>query len=128
MAHADRKNMQATIMARMLLVFFRVAHDIYNRQRNPGVVFPEWLVAMAIRVNDDRGRKPSSLSQIARTTGLPRNTVRRCVGQLIEHGVVKRVGTSYTRDPHYAARLKQRDVDRLARIVMFTADVLKRVK
>jgi DNA-binding transcriptional ArsR family regulator len=51
---------------------------------------PELLVAMVVRINDARGNGPLSISEINRTTGMSRQTIRRHIVRMVERGVIVR--------------------------------------
>jgi len=51
---------------------------------------PELLIAMVVRINDARGAGPLSISEVNRTTGMSRQTIRRHVARMIERGVIER--------------------------------------
>ena len=57
---------------------------------NLAMTVPDMLIAMVIRLNDDQGKPPISISEIERMTGISRRSVRRHIEQLVERGVVIR--------------------------------------
>lgn len=76
-------------VARMTLTVFRAMGSDFGH-KNIVATVPELLIAMAIRINDYDGLPPLSISELARITGIPRQTVRRKVDRLVRRGVAIR--------------------------------------
>ena len=85
-AMAARHRASASV-ARMMLVCFRAMTGDFAA-KNIAAMMPELLIAMVVRVNDESGLMPISISSIARLTGIPRRSVTRRIERLIQRGVV----------------------------------------
>ena len=104
-----RRHSKAAAISRMFLTCCRAMATAYPHQKNVGQLLPDLLVIMAIRVNDERKRKPITQSQIARVTGLPRSNVRRILPVLLDVGVIDESGEGYTGNVNFLTkRIKAR--------------------
>src|ERR1700739_2277320 len=83
----EARHRASAIVSRMFRTILRAPMGNFAAS-SISAVLPELLVAMAIRLNDGEGKPPTSLSEIARMTGIPRPTVQRLFQRLIERGVV----------------------------------------
>jgi CRP-like cAMP-binding protein len=116
----------SSVVSRMLLICCRSAHKGYNRNKNLAVVFPEMLVIMAIRSNDQRERMPLSANAIAKATGLPRANVQRWLPEMVAAGVIERRGRGYIGcDDYMQARLHAQYFRRIVRAIRAAARALE---
>jgi predicted transcriptional regulator len=114
----EARHQASAVVSRMMLICCRAMLVGYSRGKNIAAVFPEMLVVMAIRSNDDRSSRPISISGIARLTGLPRANVQRSLALLVQHRVVKRSGNGYIGDDSYLeARLHAPYFKRIVRAI-----------
>jgi hypothetical protein len=90
-AALHRRHKQSAIVARLTVACFVAMRSGYAR-KHIGAVFEELLIALAIRINDDLAMQPLTASGISKYFGLPRSNVRRCLGVLIDEGVVRKEG------------------------------------
>lgn len=90
-----RRHSKAAAISRMFLTLSRIFANTYPHNKNVGHLLPEILVIMAIRINDERKRKPISQAQIARVTDIPRSNVRRIMPSLVKVGVIDRQDGGY---------------------------------
>ena len=103
----DARRHAAAVASKMLLICCSAMLDGYSRQKKIAAVLPEMLVIMAIRVNEDEGGPPISVSRIATSIGMPRANVRRSLAHLIKHGVIEQSGKGYIgADAYLEARLR----------------------
>jgi hypothetical protein len=126
----EARHRASAVVSKMMLICCRSLMTGYTgRRKNIGKVFPEIMVAMAIRVNDDRRRKPISNNRIARVTGLPRANVQRCLKPLIEHGMIEKSGLGYVgSDGYLEARLRARYFKRVIATIDIAARELQHLK
>lgn len=82
---------QAAIISRLMLFLLHTAKRSYRSGENVGAVIAEIMVGMAILVDQQDERGPADINRIMRATGLPRNTIRRALKSVIEHGGVVKV-------------------------------------
>lgn len=85
----EARHRASAIVARMYLRTLTAVMTDLARD-SLAMTVPEMLIAMVVRLNDDQGKPPISISEIERMTGISRKTVRRHIKQLIERGVVIR--------------------------------------
>jgi predicted DNA-binding transcriptional regulator len=85
----EARHRASAIVARMYLRTLTAVMNDLSRDSLATTV-PEMLIAMVVRLNDDQGKPPISISEIERMTGISRKTVRRHVNRLIGRGVVIR--------------------------------------
>jgi predicted transcriptional regulator len=116
----------STTVSKMMLICCRNLVRAY-RPGNIATVFPELLVSMAVRVNDQRrGNKPISIIAIARITGMPRANVQRFLKHLVRHGVVeKRDGGYVSCDDYLRQRLGARYFVHIIRAIRATEKDLR---
>ena len=85
----EARHRASAIVARMYLRTLTAIMGDLSRD-NLALTVPDMLIAMVVRLNDDQGKPPISISEIERMTGISRRTVRRHIEQLVERGVVIR--------------------------------------
>ena len=85
----EARHRASAIAARMYLRTLTAIMGDLSRD-NLALTVPDMLIAMVVRLNDDQGKPPISISEIERMTGISRRTVRRHIEQLVERGVVIR--------------------------------------
>src|SRR5258708_834258 len=85
----EARHRASAIVAQMFLSCLRAMMGDFEKV-NISSVLPELLIAMVVRLNDDGNKPAISLSEISRIVGIPRQTVRRHVEQLVKRGVVIR--------------------------------------
>lgn len=85
----EARRRASAIVARMYLRTLTAIMGDLSRD-SLAMAVPDMLIAMVVRLNDDQGKPPISISEIERMTGISRRTVRRHVEQLVERGVVIR--------------------------------------
>jgi predicted Rossmann fold nucleotide-binding protein DprA/Smf involved in DNA uptake len=125
----EARQRAAAVVSRMLLICCRSMRKSYDRQGNIAAVFPEMLVILAIRINDNRHRPPISAKKIAKVTALPRANVQRWLSILIDQGVVVRSETGYIGDPNYLeVRVSAHYFERLIRAIRSAALMLEDFK
>ena len=66
----EARHRASAVVSRMMLVICRSMLEGYSRDRNIAAVFPEMLVIMVIRDNDDQGLPPISANRIAKLIGI----------------------------------------------------------
>lgn len=90
---------QAAIVYEMMLAICSAIHHDYRRTKHVGAMAEEMLVGMVIRLNDDAGLKPITISAIGRQLSMPLPSVRRVIARLINHrGVIRKSGDGYIGD------------------------------
>ena len=92
-----RRHRQAAILSRMMLAVIGSLHSAYRR-KNVGAVFPELMISMVIRINDDEGKPPLHINTLAKLVKMPRSNVRRALEYLIVVGLVKKQNDGYVGD------------------------------
>jgi hypothetical protein len=117
----------SAIVSQMLLLIVRLLLEGYDRNgEHIGAVWPELMIGMTIRLNDDRGHAPISQLGIVRATGMPRGSVQRWLDILVEQHVVKKSGPGYICDArHLQERLNSRHFKRIVRAIRAAARLLK---
>src|SRR3974390_372504 len=120
---ATLRREQAVILSRMLLTIMRVTFAAYDHGPNIGAVFSQMLVSWAVRAQGARQKTPVSISKIARITGLPRPTIRRCTVQLIKLGTITKCGTGYVSNPQWIdTKIKPNAITRASSATLAAAD------
>lgn len=93
---------------------------------NIAATLPELLIAMVVRLNDDRGDPPVSISEINRITGISRQTVRRHIARLVARGVVIREDDGILgNDAYLFERIDAPYFKEIVRAVLEAADQLR---
>lgn len=125
---AERQRRAAAVSHMILTVFAEVQRE-YRRKHIGGIIV-ELLVAMVIRVNDAAGKRPISVSAIAKKLGVPRETVRNATAALMRQpggSIIKRVKRGYVGDLDYlAARLNAPYWLAIVKVIIETADQLRK--
>ncbi|KYK50088.1 hypothetical protein A1D31_22520 [Bradyrhizobium liaoningense] len=92
-AEFEKRHAASAIVSTMLLDVMTALLEGYRRDgRNVGSVFPEWMVAAAIRENDQRGGEPANMTTIAERIHDKRQNVGRWVKPLLRFRVIKQSG------------------------------------
>jgi hypothetical protein len=105
----EMRRRASVVVSKMMLICVKAMIEGYVRHDNIGAIFPEILVAMAIRVNDDRHAKPMSIMRITKVTGMPRANVQRFLKPLVRNQVVAKCGGGYVgHDAFLQARVNAR--------------------
>jgi DNA-binding MarR family transcriptional regulator len=122
-----RSRASATV-ARMFLECLQAMMGDFEHT-NVSAVLPELLIAMVIRLNDERGRPAISLSQITRETGISRRTVQRHVDRLVKRGVVIRKDDGVSgNDAYLETRIDAEYFRRIVRAIRTAARLLEDFK
>jgi hypothetical protein len=121
---------QSAIVSRTILVIFKELRQAYRpHEKNIGRLFQQLLVAMAIRLQDERHRSPTSISALSRIACLPRSNVARAVKALSHAHVIKKQGNGYIGDGSFLlSRLEARYFKRILGAIIGGADELRLVK
>lgn len=92
----------SVIVSKLFLICSRALTDMPDRRTtNIATIYPEVLVMMAIRVNDDRRGKPMSINRIAKVTGIPRANVQRFLKVLVAQGAIDKTDGGYISNANY---------------------------
>ena len=91
---AERRR-ASVVVSKMMLTLNRAMMKGYVRRDNIGNIYPEIIVAAAIRAHDARRRGPISIKRIVKRTGLPRTSVNRFLKLLVEYEVVAKSDDGY---------------------------------
>lgn len=118
---------QAAIASRVILLCSREIRAAYAHQSNVGRLFQEIFVAMAVQLNDQRRKRPASISALARAAGLPRSNVHRAVERLVRRGVMRKSAGGYTLDdgPGVLLAVDRRHLRRIVAAITAGADDLR---
>jgi hypothetical protein len=109
----------------MMLAIVRQMHVISHRRR-VGVRWDFWMVACAIRVNDEDGNGPITVSALAKDLNIPRSSAQRAVTELLGEGIIREQGDGLVGDLDYlAARLDAPYFAAVTKAVLTCADVLR---
>lgn len=118
----EARRRASAIIARMYLRTLTAIMSDLSRD-SLAMTVPEMLIAMVVRLNDDQGKPPISISEIERMTGISRRTVRRHVTRLVGRGVVIRSDDGVIGSDNYLmARI---DADYFKEIVRAIRDAAK---
>jgi len=118
----EARHRASAVISRMMLIVCRSMLEGYSRDRNIAAAFPEMLITMAIRDNDDQGLPPISVSAIARQTGLPRASVQRWLARLTQHRVIKKSDEGCVGDDRFLeARLDAKYFERIVAAIRLAA-------
>jgi hypothetical protein len=90
-----KRHRQSVIVSEMMISIVAGVRWAFKRKKNFSGLFEEWLVAMAIRLNDGRGGKPLTVASIAKNLGIPRSNAKRAVEGLIGEGMIRKEGAGF---------------------------------
>lgn len=127
----DQRRRASVIVSKLMLICSAALVEGYVRKDDHiAGLYPEILVAMAIRVNDSkRGCKPMSILAIAKATRMPRTNVRRFLVLLVENQVVAKSGNGYVgHDGFLRDRINARYFKRMKFAICAAADALRKIE
>lgn len=96
------RHSQSAIISQLCFAIIRAMQAAYHA-KNIGQLVETYLVAMAIRINDDAGGEPSTIATLAKYLNSPRSNVKRAADALVKHGMLKKEGTAYVGDLEFLA-------------------------
>jgi hypothetical protein len=96
------RHSQSAIISQLCFAIIKAMQAAYHA-KNIGQLVETYLVAMAVRINDDAGREPCTIATLARFLNSPRSNVKRAADALVKHGMLKKEGTAYVGDLEFLA-------------------------
>jgi hypothetical protein len=96
------RHAQSAIISQLCFTVIKAMQTVY-RAKNIGQLVETFLVAMAIRINDDAGGEPSTIASLAKFLNVPRSNAKRAADALVKHGVLRKEGTAYVGDLDFLA-------------------------
>ena len=84
-----RRHRQSAIVSELVVSIVQGMQRA-QRYKNIGRMVEHYMVAMAIRLNDDAGRDPATIATLAKFLNIPRTNVRRAADALVRSGIVLR--------------------------------------
>jgi hypothetical protein len=95
-----RRHREAVILSEMMLIIHTSLHKGYRR-KHAGSEAPELLVSFVIRANDGNGGKPVTVADISKKLGIPRGNICRHVKELLDAGMIRKIGNGYAGEINY---------------------------
>jgi hypothetical protein len=102
------RHSQSAIISQLCFAIIKAMQAAYHA-KNIGQLVETYLVAMAVRINDDAGGEPYTIATLARFLNSPRSNVKRAASALVKHGILRKEGTTYVGDLEFLAERADAD-------------------
>jgi len=125
-AKLRRRHTQSAIVSELSVAIVLAMQRAY-RAKNIGTLVEHYMVAMAIRLNDEAGSAPHTVSSLAAFLKMPRTSVGRHVDDLVGEGMIRRDGHALVGDLGYLEKRISADYFSIVcKAILKAADALRK--
>lgn len=121
-----RRRKQSAIVSQLVLEIAAAMRLLNKRGRGLHTIFLEMMIVATIRVNDEAGGAPMTITAIAKNLNVPRTNVIRAADAILQIGMLKKEAGALVSNPAYiAARIDATYFVNMVTSILKAADDLR---